>query len=101
MSLSHNCPCTEQCPMQHAMDMIGGKWKLSILCSLSVDGKVIIYNTQKGDCFQSPYFFITTLSIFYNAYCCSLSQHLIFSIISQRTVQPYPQSCFPNRCRFP
>lgn len=40
MSLKHNCPCTEQCPLQHAMDMIGGKWKLAILCSLSVDGKV-------------------------------------------------------------
>lgn len=40
MSLEHNCPCTEQCPLQHAMDMIGGKWKLAILCSLSVDGKV-------------------------------------------------------------
>ncbi len=40
MSLKYNCPCTEQCPLQHAMDMIGGKWKLAILCSLSVDGKV-------------------------------------------------------------
>lgn len=46
MSPSHNCPCNEQCPMQQAMDMIGGKWKLSILCSLSVDGKVR-YNDLK------------------------------------------------------
>ena len=38
MSVSHNCPCTEACPLQHAMEMIGGKWKLPILCALSVDG---------------------------------------------------------------
>ena len=38
MSHSHNCPCTEACPLQRAMDMIGGKWKLSLLCSLMVDG---------------------------------------------------------------
>ena len=40
MSHSHNCPCTEACPLQRAMEMIGGKWKLAILCSLSVDGTV-------------------------------------------------------------
>ena len=46
MSVSHNCPCTSACPLQHAMEMIGGKWKLSILCSLSVDGPVR-YNDLK------------------------------------------------------
>lgn len=46
MSLSHNCPCTEACPLQRAMEMIGGKWKLAILCSLSVDGTVR-YNDLK------------------------------------------------------
>ena len=46
MSLSHNCPCTEACPLQRAMEMIGGKWKLDILCSLSVDGTVR-YNDLK------------------------------------------------------
>ena len=40
MSHVHNCPCTEACPLQRAMEMIGGKWKLAILCSLSVDGTV-------------------------------------------------------------
>ena len=38
MSVSHNCPCTEACPLQRAMEMIGGKWKISILCSLMADG---------------------------------------------------------------
>lgn len=46
MSVTHNCPCTEACPLQHAMEMIGGKWKISILCSLSVDGPVR-YNDLK------------------------------------------------------
>ena len=46
MSLSHICPCTEICPLQHAMEMIGGKWKLAILCSLSMDGTVR-YNELK------------------------------------------------------
>ncbi len=46
MSISHNCPCTEACPLQRAMEMIGGKWKLAILCSLSVDGTVR-YNELK------------------------------------------------------
>lgn len=46
--MPHNviCPCSEQCPLQRAMDMIGGKWKLAILCSLGVDGKVR-YNELK------------------------------------------------------
>lgn len=46
MSISHNCPCTESCPLQKAMEMIGGKWKLAILCSLTVDGPVR-YNDLK------------------------------------------------------
>ena len=46
MSLGNICPCSEQCPLQHAMEMIGGKWKLSILCSLMVDGSTR-YNDLK------------------------------------------------------
>lgn len=38
MSVHHSCPCTTACPLQRAMEMIGGKWKLSILCSLTADG---------------------------------------------------------------
>lgn len=38
MSINHNCPCTPSCPLQRAMDMIGGKWKMPILCSLTADG---------------------------------------------------------------
>ena len=46
MSVSHNCPCAEECPLQHAMEMIGGKWKLPILCALAVDGSTR-YNDLK------------------------------------------------------
>ena len=44
--MSHNCPCTQVCPLQRAMEMIGGKWKISLLCSLMVDGPVR-YNDLK------------------------------------------------------
>lgn len=33
-----NCPCMTPCPLQKAMDILGGKWKTAILCSLTVDG---------------------------------------------------------------
>ena len=32
------CPCDERCPVGEALSMVGGKWKLRILCSLNVDG---------------------------------------------------------------
>lgn len=33
-----NCPCMENCPLTSAMDRIGGKWKILILCALHQDG---------------------------------------------------------------
>ena len=38
MAETHNCPCTAECPLQKALSVIGGKWKLPILCSLMTDG---------------------------------------------------------------
>jgi len=32
------CPCMEMCPLQSALERIGGKWKLRILCALTQDG---------------------------------------------------------------
>ena len=32
------CPCTETCPLGKALSIIGGKWKLRIICTLYVDG---------------------------------------------------------------
>ena len=39
MSETKPCPCSEQCFIQKAMNAIGGKWKLPVLCSLAVNGK--------------------------------------------------------------
>ncbi len=41
-----NCPCNDPCPIQEAISLIGGKWKLRILCSLIVDG-TLRYNDLK------------------------------------------------------
>ena len=38
MSQKHDCPCADSCFLQLAMDSIGGKWKLPILCSLTANG---------------------------------------------------------------
>ena len=33
-----NCPCMETCPLNRALGLIGGKWKMQILCALSNNG---------------------------------------------------------------
>ncbi len=38
MSQAHNCPCAPECILQGALNTIGGKWKLPILCSLLANG---------------------------------------------------------------
>lgn len=37
-SCSSVCPCDEQCPVGQALALVGGKWKMRIICSLYVDG---------------------------------------------------------------
>ncbi|GHV77237.1 HxlR family transcriptional regulator [Spirochaetia bacterium] len=32
------CPCMDFCPLDNAMRIIGGKWKVPILCALHQDG---------------------------------------------------------------
>ncbi len=32
------CPCDENCPVGEALSLVGGKWKMRIICSLYVDG---------------------------------------------------------------
>ena len=46
MSIQHACPCTVICPLQRAMEAIGGKWKMAILCSLTTSGPTR-YNVLK------------------------------------------------------
>ena len=32
------CPCEAECPIGRALAMVGGKWKMRIICSLFADG---------------------------------------------------------------
>jgi hypothetical protein len=38
MSSHENCPCMAECPLNRALKLIGGKWKMQILCSLHSNG---------------------------------------------------------------
>ena len=39
MAVTHdNCPCMDTCPLNRALTLIGGKWKMQILCSRSTNG---------------------------------------------------------------
>lgn len=40
------CPCAEKCPLVVALGIIGGKWKIPIICSLQMDG-ISRYNELK------------------------------------------------------
>ena len=43
---SGECPCSERCPIGEAIRLVGGRWKLKILCTLSTDG-TLRYNDLK------------------------------------------------------
>jgi len=45
-SCEANCPCNRSCPLQYALSLIGGKWKIPILCALNQDGSTR-YNELK------------------------------------------------------
>jgi len=32
------CPCDAECPMGRALSVIGGRWKLRLICTLYTDG---------------------------------------------------------------
>ena len=34
----YDCPCIETCPLNNSMKLIGGKWKMQIICSLNTSG---------------------------------------------------------------
>ena len=34
----NKCPCMPECPLSGALKLIGGKWKIPILCALHQDG---------------------------------------------------------------
>ena len=41
------CPCADPCPIGNALRMVGGRWKMRILCSLNVDGSLRYGDLQK------------------------------------------------------
>lgn len=34
----YDCPCLEKCPLNYAMSIVGGKWKMQIICALNNQG---------------------------------------------------------------
>lgn len=42
----YDCPCLEKCPLNYAMSIIGGKWKMQIICALNNQG-MMRYNELK------------------------------------------------------
>ncbi len=50
MLQQHHCPCAAECALQNALESIGGKWKLPVLCSLSSNGtsryNALLHNVQ-------------------------------------------------------
>ena len=46
--MSHyDCPCMEKCPLHYAMSVIGGKWKVQIVCALTNAG-ALRYNALRA-----------------------------------------------------
>ena len=41
------CPCSETCPIADAVRMIGGRWKMRILCALTLDGTLRYNDLRK------------------------------------------------------
>ncbi|MEE0796302.1 MAG: helix-turn-helix domain-containing protein [Anaerovoracaceae bacterium] len=42
----YDCPCLEKCPLSFAMSIVGGKWKMQIICTLNNQGNMR-YNELK------------------------------------------------------
>lgn len=38
MEFKNDCPCLDDCPMNTALQIIGGKWKIKIICVLNLYG---------------------------------------------------------------
>ena len=41
-----SCPCGESCPIESVFRYVGGKWKMRIICRISLEGSVR-YNALK------------------------------------------------------
>mgnify|MGYP002552541460 FL=1 len=38
LEMHYECPCLDKCPLNYAMSIIGGKWKMQIICALNNRG---------------------------------------------------------------
>ena len=36
----YDCPCLETCPLNRSMELIGGKWKIMLLCVMDQEGQI-------------------------------------------------------------
>ena len=43
----YDCPCLEKCPLNYAMSIIGGKWKLQIICTHNNKGTLLFNELRK------------------------------------------------------
>lgn len=48
------CPCTDNCPIGEAIRMVGGRWKLRILCALTTDGTLRYNDIKRKTCGITP-----------------------------------------------
>lgn len=46
MEFRDDCPCADWCPMDFLLKLIGGKWKMKIICALNVH-RVVRYGQLK------------------------------------------------------
>ena len=44
----YDCPCLEKCPLNYAMTIIGGKWKMQIICALNNKGTAEIQRAAQS-----------------------------------------------------
>lgn len=44
----YDCPCLEKCPLNYAMSIIGGKWKMQIICALNNKGTLRYNELRKS-----------------------------------------------------
>lgn len=44
----YDCPCLEICPLNKSMEMIGGKWKMQIICTLNNKGPIRYNHLKKS-----------------------------------------------------
>ena len=46
--VQYDCPCLENCPLNYAMSIIGGKWKMQIICTLNNKGRMRYNELRKN-----------------------------------------------------